>query len=102
MSKVGESIIRGMEEAVAYAKGDKTKGREHVVHVPEDIDVKAIRERTGMSQRQFADYYGLKVTALQAWEQGAAQARPHNADPVHCAGEESPGSTRGTSGLALA
>ena len=70
MSKVGESIIRGMEEAVAYAKGDKTKGREHVVHVPEDIDVKAIRERTGMSQRQFADYYGLKVTALQAWEQG--------------------------------
>ena len=55
---------------MAYAKGDKTKGRERVIHVPEDVDVKGIRERTGMSQRQFAEFYGIKLTALQAWEQG--------------------------------
>jgi len=70
MSEVGKSIIAGLEDAVAYAKGDKSKGREYKIQIPDTIDVKGIRANTGMSQSQFADFYGFKVSALQAWEQG--------------------------------
>jgi len=71
MSEVGESILRGAREALDHAKGGKkAKASENIVYVPEDVDVKGIRERAGMSQRQFAEFYGIKLTALQAWEQG--------------------------------
>jgi hypothetical protein len=33
MSKVGESIIEGMEDALAYARGDTSRGKTHIVHV---------------------------------------------------------------------
>ena len=42
MSKVADSIRRGLREAVAYAKGEADKNA-YRVHVPEKIDVKAIR-----------------------------------------------------------
>lgn len=29
-----------------------------------------LREMTGMSQRQFADYFGVPLRTLQEWEQG--------------------------------
>lgn len=34
MSVVGESIIKGMEEALAFAKGEKVDA---AVHIPEEI-----------------------------------------------------------------
>ena len=43
MSKAGKEIIAGAEQALAYLKGDKTKGRAYEVRT-RDIDVKAIRE----------------------------------------------------------
>jgi|SaaInl4_200m_RNA_FD_contig_21_283445_length_676_multi_5_in_0_out_0_2 putative transcriptional regulator len=70
MSDIENSILRGAEEALAYAKGDKSKGIDHVVRIPDTVDVKGIRSATGMSQGQFADFYGFKVTALRSWEQG--------------------------------
>lgn len=41
-----------------------------MIHIPDSVNVKAIRQRTGMSQSQFAEFYGFKVSAVQAWEQG--------------------------------
>jgi len=35
-----------------------------------DIDVVAIRARTGLSQRAFAERFGLDPRAVQDWEQG--------------------------------
>ena len=40
------------------------------VHVPEEIDVRAIRRKLGMSQRQFAASFGFGIDAVQNWEQG--------------------------------
>jgi DNA-binding transcriptional regulator YiaG len=34
------------------------------------VDVRAIRQRLGLSQEQFAIRYGLDLAALQNWEQG--------------------------------
>lgn len=67
MSEVGESIIKGMEEAIAFAKGEKTAS---VVHIPEEIDVRRIRKKLNMSQSVFADYFGVSVRTIQDWEQG--------------------------------
>lgn len=37
------------------------------------VDVKAIREKLGLSQAKFADYFGISVRTLQQWEQGRQQ-----------------------------
>ena len=69
MSKVGKSIIRGLEQALAFANGTAKKGT-YVVHIPTEIDVKAIRGRLGLTQKQFADRFGFNITTLRHWEQG--------------------------------
>jgi len=72
MSKVAGSIRRGLQEAVAYAeaKADESAYR---VHVPEKIDVKAIRTSLDMTQEEFAGRFGFSVNTLRHWEQGSRQ-----------------------------
>lgn len=70
MSKAGESIIRGAREALSYARGEKDG---FVAHVPEAIDVKAVRQGTGLSQAKFATQFGFSLDAIRNWEQGRRQ-----------------------------
>ena len=35
------------------------------------MDIKAIRKRTGLSQAQFAEKYGMSRRTLQNWEEGS-------------------------------
>ncbi len=44
MHKIADSIRRGLQEAVTYAKGEADKNA-YRAHVPERIDVKAIRTK---------------------------------------------------------
>ena len=69
MSKVAESIRRGLNEAIGLSQqgGDDTFN----VHVPETIDVKAIRQRLEMTQEEFAGRFGFSVNTLRHWEQGS-------------------------------
>lgn len=39
-------------------------------HVPNDIDVKAIRTKLGLTQDQFAGRFGFSVNTLRHWEHG--------------------------------
>lgn len=48
-----------------------------VIYIPDEIDVSAVRENSGLSQVQFAERYGFSPRTLQEWEQG--RARPDNA-----------------------
>ena len=41
--------------------------------MPEQIDVKSIRKRTGLSQEKFATQFGFSVDAVRNWEQGRRQ-----------------------------
>lgn len=70
MSKAGESILRGAREALAYARGDSDG---FVAHVPEQVDVRAVRRRTGLSQVKFSTAFGFALDALRNWEQGRRQ-----------------------------
>ena len=67
MSKAAESILRGAREALAYAQGDRDG---FIAHVPEQVDVKAVRRKVGLSQAKFAVQFGFSIDALRNWEQG--------------------------------
>jgi len=64
----GERMIESAKQALAFAKGDDNHGCE--VHIPDDIDVKAIREKIALSQAEFAKLFGLSKRTLEHWEHG--------------------------------
>jgi putative transcriptional regulator len=70
---VGSEIIEALQNAVAYAKGDATKGRAHRILVPPRIDVKQVRRKLGLSQSDFAETFGINAATLRNWEQGRRQ-----------------------------
>jgi putative transcriptional regulator len=63
-----EDLMRGMEEALRWARGEDVPGLR--VHFPPGGDVAAIRRRTGLSQPAFARQVGVSVATLRNWEQG--------------------------------
>jgi len=65
---VFEGIMAGAKEALAYAHGE-TDSAQYKVHIPEDLDVKAIREATGLTQEAFALRYGFNLGRLRDLEQ---------------------------------
>jgi putative transcriptional regulator len=72
MTKIADSIRRGLQQAVAYAKGSADETA-YGIHIPERIDVKAIRTNLGMTQDEFAGRFGFSVNTLRHWEQGSRQ-----------------------------
>lgn len=77
MSRIADEIIGSFEEAIADRKGKKTKVQKRVVLVPTNVDIKAVRRKLKMSQRQFADRFGFSLGTLQNWERG--HRRPEGA-----------------------
>jgi putative transcriptional regulator len=75
MSKFGDDLILGMENALAYARSEKPAARETVVPVtvPDTVDVRAIRRKLGCTQADFALRFGFKLQSIRNWEQGARQ-----------------------------
>ena len=63
----GQELLESLNEALDYTMGKPTNVRVHVVQVP---DVRAIREATGLSQREFARAYRIPLATLKGWEQG--------------------------------
>jgi putative transcriptional regulator len=61
-----DQLHQSMKEAVAIAKGEMQPSRVFTVESP---DVKAVREKTGLSQSVFAAMIGVKVKTVQNWEQ---------------------------------
>lgn len=72
MNKAYTEISAGLRDAVSHAKGNRTKAK---VHRPKPIDVRAIREKTGMSQQRFCATFGISLGTLRHWEQGLRTPR---------------------------
>ena len=78
----GDLLIQSAQEALAYVRGDRSKGRVRVrtnpaaltmppppsPYTPERIH--AIRVRLGLKQGQFADVLNVSDKTVKAWEQG--------------------------------
>lgn len=63
------NILQGAREALAIAKGEADPAT-YKAHVPADLDVRAIRTATGMTQARFAATFGFPAGTLRDWEQG--------------------------------
>lgn len=59
-------IAAGLAEVAEIVEGRAESAR---VYVPEDMDVKAIRARLGLSQTAFAARFGFTASAVKEWEQ---------------------------------
>ena len=66
------SIKEGLSEAIEFAQGKPNKA---VVHEFTALDVKAIREKIGMSQSEFASAFGISLGTLRHWERGDRKPR---------------------------
>ena len=77
MSKAMRKSIRGAHDDIAaYLRGDASRVEIRKIRVPDDIDVKAIREKMGLTQKQFADMFGFKVQTVQSWERKSHRRKP--------------------------
>lgn len=73
MSKIGKSLLRGAEEALSYAKGQKIGTKVHKVKIPKHVDVRAIRNKLNLTREEFASRFGFSIRTLEKWEQGVRQ-----------------------------
>jgi putative transcriptional regulator len=62
-----DKIAEGLNEALAVARGEVGAAR---MHVPPEMDVRAVRAKTGLSQDAFASSFGFTVHQVRQWEQG--------------------------------
>jgi putative transcriptional regulator len=69
---VGARIIEGLEQAIAWTRGENDDVRVTLVQVPE-VDVREVRTKMGLSQAQFATKFGFPPATLRNWEQGRAR-----------------------------
>ena len=69
---VGKRIVEGLEQAVAWTRGEDDRARVTLVQVPE-IDVREVRQTMGLSQAQFATKFGFPSATLRNWEQGRSR-----------------------------
>jgi len=65
--KMFAELLESVKEMDAIHKGKKKPSR--VFEFPEP-EVKTIREKTGLSQTQFAQLIGVSKRTLENWEQG--------------------------------
>ena len=72
MSEAYDSIVEGLNEALAFARGETPGAVVHHIEVPV-VDVAAIRASTGLSQGAFARSIGVAKGTLLNWEHGRRQ-----------------------------
>jgi putative transcriptional regulator len=62
-----EQMMDGLSDVEAFLAGRQEGFK---AHVPQDVDVKAIRNRLGMTQARFSDTFGFSLDAIKHWEGG--------------------------------
>ena len=62
-----ERMMDGLNDVEAFLAGEQEGFK---AHVPQDVDVKAIRNRLGMTQARFSDTFGFSLDAIKHWEGG--------------------------------
>ena len=71
---ITDELVASMQEAASIMRGDIEPAR---VHLPAgSIDVRAIRDKLGLSRPASAERFGLAVGAIRDWEQGLRRPDP--------------------------
>ena len=69
MTALGKRLIQSAKEARKIARGE-AKPKSYKMHIPADIDVRAVRARLKLTQEEFSVRYGLTLARVRDWEQG--------------------------------
>lgn len=67
-NEIFEGMKRGLEEVLAFSRGEGDLSQFRV-HIPAELDVKAIRKKTGLTQEAFAMRFGFNLARLRDLEQ---------------------------------
>lgn len=74
---VFDDIKLGLEQAIEYEKGTLKARKTTLSILPLDTftseEIKEIRNKTGLTQVLFAQYMGVSVKTVEAWEAGRNQ-----------------------------
>src|SRR5262252_3796465 len=62
-----EQMMDGLNDVEAFLAGEQEGFK---ANVPQEVDVKAIRNRLGMTQAKFSDTFGFSLDAIKHWEGG--------------------------------
>jgi putative transcriptional regulator len=62
-----EQMMDGLNDVAAFLAGEQEGFK---AHVPQEVDVKAIRNRLGMTQARFSNTFGFSLDAIKHWEGG--------------------------------
>ncbi|NDJ10140.1 MAG: helix-turn-helix domain-containing protein [Acidobacteriia bacterium] len=68
-TRLGRSLVKGLTEVLAHVRGEVELGS---YTLPYPVNVKEIRQRTGLSQVDFSRRFSLNARTVQQWEQGKA------------------------------
>ncbi|MBI2718862.1 MAG: helix-turn-helix domain-containing protein [Rhizobiales bacterium] len=72
MKKFGKRLIESAKEARSIARGEADP-RSFRIHIPAEIDVKAMRQKLNLSQDEFAARFGFTAARIRDWEQGRSK-----------------------------
>ena len=67
---VADSMIKGLEEAIAYKNGDKTKGRSVHVYFYTPEEIANIRKKYNLTQKSLSEVLDVSPRTVEAWETG--------------------------------
>jgi len=68
-TQLGLTLEQSAKEILAHVRGEAKLSTRRIV-LPDDVDVKRIRTKAGMSQAEFARAFCINPKTLQDWEQG--------------------------------
>jgi putative transcriptional regulator len=68
-TKFGTELVESAKLILAHVRGEIELPVRRVV-LPDEVDVRKIRSRAGMSQGEFARAFCINPRTLQEWEQG--------------------------------
>ena len=69
MTTLGKRLIQSAKEARKIVRGE-ADAKSYKMHIPAEIDVRAVRVRLKLTQEEFAVRYGLTLARVRDWEQG--------------------------------
>lgn len=71
-----DGIMQGLEEALAYEKGDAKAASIARKRLLPQIDIAAERRALNMTQKSFAVMLGVSCRTVEAWEAGKSNPSP--------------------------
>lgn len=83
MTTLFEDLKEGLQEAIDFANGNgPAHVTKYIIEPVEELsnkEIRAVRNNAHMTQAVFADYMGVSVKTVEAWERG----RTHPTGPAY-------------------